>query len=83
MHDFERKLTAAVHQCLLIDHGYFYSVYTTDPNGMNVEVSTIVPDGPAILARAALTADADLKAWLEGIRQGNNQWRGTTKVDAV
>lgn len=64
-----------------VDHGYCFSVYTSDPNGMIVEVATFVPNGESILAAAADTAEADMQSWLQGVRATNNQWRGRTKLD--
>jgi catechol 2,3-dioxygenase-like lactoylglutathione lyase family enzyme len=71
-------LEAAGYPANVVDHGYCYSVYTQDPNGMIVEVSTIVPNGIEILEKAARTADADLTRWLAGARSSNNTVRGTT-----
>ena len=79
---FKAKLEAAGYEFVVEDHGYCYSVYTTDPNGMIVEVSTIVPNGAEILAESAATAEAQMKAWLEGEKSGNNRWRGHTDTSA-
>jgi hypothetical protein len=64
----------------MVDHGYCYSCYTFDPNGMVVEISTIVPNGIEILEDAAASAEPDLKAWLDGVHESNNRWRGKTEV---
>jgi glyoxylase I family protein len=65
---------------MMVDHGYCYSCYTEDPNGMIVEISTIVPNGIPILETAEKTAAVDLARWLDGVREPNNRWRGTTKT---
>lgn len=78
---FMKRLADANHPIMEVDHGYCYSAYTQDPNGMIVEISAIVPDGDRILAEAATTAATDLEAWLDGIRDTNNKWRGTTTID--
>lgn len=75
---FRDQLEAAGHPFTMVDHGYCYSVYTEDPNGMMVEVSTIVPNGEAILAEAAANAERDLAAWFDGVRDSNNRYRGHT-----
>jgi glyoxylase I family protein len=75
---FRDRLEAAGHPFTMVDHGYCYSVYTEDPNGMMVEVSTIVPNGEAILAEAAVNAERDLAAWFDGVRDSNNRFRGHT-----
>lgn len=69
------RLETAGFPVLRIHHGYCYSVYTKDPNGMNLELSSYVAGGPEILAEAAATADADMRRWLAGTRDGNNRWR--------
>jgi glyoxylase I family protein len=79
---FMKKLDDAGYPVTKVDHGYCYSVYTEDPNGMIVEVSTIVPNGCEILAEAERTADRDMAAWLDGVREGNNKWRGHTELPA-
>jgi catechol 2,3-dioxygenase-like lactoylglutathione lyase family enzyme len=73
------QLDAANVSSFIVDHGYCYSCYTQDPNGMMVEFSAIVPNGYSILEASAKTADADLKHWLEGVREANNRWRGHTE----
>jgi glyoxylase I family protein len=77
---FRKRIEDAGCQVMMVDHGYCYSCYTHDPNGMVVEVSTIVPNGIGILEQAALTAGADLQTWLAGVHESNNRWRGKTKV---
>jgi catechol 2,3-dioxygenase-like lactoylglutathione lyase family enzyme len=76
---FKTRLEAAGYPVMMVDHGYCYSVYTQDPNGMVVEVSSIVPNGEAILAKAADSAAQDLASWLEGVRESNNAYRGHTR----
>jgi catechol 2,3-dioxygenase-like lactoylglutathione lyase family enzyme len=75
---YRDRLQAAGFPVTMEDHGYCYSVYTEDPNGMIVEVSTIVPNGEAILAEAAANAERDLAAWFDGVRDSNNRFRGHT-----
>ncbi|MES2263639.1 MAG: VOC family protein [Pseudomonadota bacterium] len=77
---FRARIEAAGGKTMMVDHGYCYSCYTHDPNGMVVEVSTIVPDGVAILEESARTAEHDLMAWLDGVRESNNRWRGHTHL---
>jgi glyoxylase I family protein len=77
---FRKRLEEVGAAIMIVDHGYCYSCYTQDPNGMIVEISTIVPNGLPILEAAAKTAAADLSRWLDGVRESNNRWRGTTKT---
>jgi catechol 2,3-dioxygenase-like lactoylglutathione lyase family enzyme len=79
----KETLEAAGYPAMEVDHGYCYSVYTQDPNGMVVEVSTIVSNGYVILAEAARTADAEMRKWLDGVREGNNRWRGHTDTGSA
>jgi len=59
-----------------VDHGYCYSLYIHDPNGLQVELAVDVPNTEEIMAEARLTARATLDNWLAGAREGNNPWRG-------
>jgi glyoxylase I family protein len=77
---FRKRIEEAGAPVEIVDHGYCYSCYTQDPNGMVVEISTIVPNGIEILEQSAVTAETDLKNWLAGVHDSNNQWRGKTKI---
>ncbi|WP_323051320.1 VOC family protein [Caballeronia mineralivorans] len=77
---FRKRIEEAGGQITMVDHGYCYSCYTFDPNGMVVEISTIVPNGIEILEDAAASAEPDLKVWLDGVHESNNRWRGKTEV---
>ena len=57
------------------DHAYVYSIYTRDPNGMIVELTTKVEITAQVMAERRPTAHTDLKKWLEGVVEGNNPWR--------
>lgn len=72
---FRDRLEAAGYPYMLIDHGYCYSVYLHDPNGMQVELTTRVPETDAIMERHAQTAHEDLRKWLEGVTVANNAYR--------
>lgn len=58
------------------DHGYVYSIYTRDPNGMIVELTTTVPATAEAMAERRRSAHEDLKEWLDGAVESNNPWRG-------
>lgn len=60
----------------ILDHGYCYSIYARDPNGMTIELTTNVPATAEIMAERRATAHEDLKKWLGGVYEGNNRWRG-------
>jgi len=57
------------------DHGYVYSIYTRDPNGMILELTTKTEVTSSVMAERRQTAHADLKRWLDGVIEGNNRWR--------
>ena len=38
---FRKRIEEAGGQIMMVDHGYCYSGYTSDPNGLVVEISTI------------------------------------------
>ncbi|NVB37595.1 VOC family protein [Pseudenhygromyxa sp. WMMC2535] len=69
------RLQAAGYDHMVIDHGYCYSVYLHDPNGMQVELTTKVPETVEIMERHAKTARADLDKWLAGVTEANNAYR--------
>jgi catechol 2,3-dioxygenase-like lactoylglutathione lyase family enzyme len=67
-------------QYFILDHGYVYSIYTMDPNGMYVELTTKVAVTDSVMAERRRSAHEDLKTWLSGLTEGNNRWRGTTET---
>lgn len=58
-----------------VDHGYCYSLYIHDPNGLQVELAVDVPNTDEIMAEARLSARTTLDNWMAGARDGNNRWR--------
>ena len=62
-------------QYYIHDHGYVYSIYTRDPNGMIVELTTKVAVTNEIMAERRRSPHEDLKRWLDGVVEGNNRWR--------
>jgi glyoxylase I family protein len=59
------------------DHGYCYSIYFHDPNGMQVELTTHVPQTAEMMREASTTAHEMLAHWLaEGDVKTNNTNRG-------
>lgn len=72
---YRDRFAAAGVPHMLIDHGYCYSIYVHDPNGMQVELTTRVPPTVEIMERHAASAHADLKAWLAGVTVANNEHR--------
>ena len=65
-----------------IDHGYCYSIYFHDPNGMEVEITTRVAKTKEIMDAARESAHATLAKWLEGVTEANNRWRTMRGDDA-
>ena len=72
---YRDKMLAEGYEHMLIDHGYCYSIYMHDPNGMQVELTTRVPKTVEIMERHAQTAHEDLKKWLAGVTVANNEYR--------
>lgn len=60
------KLKAAKLPSALIDHGYCYSLYTRDPNGMLVEFAADPEGIESLFTEKARTADIELETWLSG-----------------
>jgi glyoxylase I family protein len=66
----------------VLEHGYCRSIYTTDPNGMTLELTV---DNPAAAKDAELkraTAHAELARWLAGDHHSNNLFRDATHQSA-
>ncbi|WP_329065060.1 VOC family protein [Streptomyces sp. NBC_01429] len=59
----------------VVDHGYCVSLYTVDPNGLQLEFTVDHPDVERINAERLRTAHADLARWLDGDHSSNNAWR--------
>lgn len=72
---FKDRLESAGYACMSIDHGYCYSIYFHDPNGMQVELTCDVESTGDIMTKHKSTAHADLERWLGGLKAGNNQYR--------
>jgi len=72
---YRDKLAAADYPHMLIDHGYCYSIYLHDPNGMQVELTTKVPETVEIMEKHARTAHEDLEKCLAGVTVANNEFR--------
>jgi len=47
---------------------------------LDVILSQLAKNGIEILEQAAVSADTDLKTWLDGVHDSNNRWRGKTEV---
>ena len=75
VYEYRDKLQAKGIEHMLIDHGYCYSLYVHDPNGMQVELTTKVPKTVEIMEQHARTAHDDLKQWLAGVTVANNAFR--------
>lgn len=81
--EYKKKLNEAGIQAFETDHGYCYSIYFHDPNGMQVELTTLVPETDQMMTSAAETAHEDLKRWLsEDDVATNNTHRGEGWVPA-
>lgn len=80
---FKERLAKAGIPAFETDHGYCYSIYFHDPNGMQVELTTSVPESDELMAQSARTAHADLAQWLkEEDVASNNTHRGQGWVPA-
>ena len=57
------------------DHGYCRSLYTVDPNGLNLEFTVDADNADQIARDRSADAHATLKRWLAGDRTSNNSYR--------
>lgn len=80
---FKQKLADHGVSAFETDHGYCYSIYFHDPNGMQVELTTHVPETDEMMATAAGSARETLDLWLaEDDVATNNTHRGAGWVKA-
>ena len=78
-----QKLADAGVSAFETDHGYCYSIYFHDPNGLQVELTTLVPATDRLMNEAADTAHETLATWLkEEDMASNNTERGDGWVRA-
>jgi catechol 2,3-dioxygenase-like lactoylglutathione lyase family enzyme len=68
----QARLEAAGYEVRMIDHGYCRSIYTRDPDALNLEFTSDLADAPQIADRQAKTAHSTLKRWLAGDLTPNN-----------
>ncbi|MGV2917443.1 VOC family protein [Streptomyces alfalfae] len=57
------------------DHGFCFSLYITDPNGLMLEFTVDHPEAEKTETERRATAHADLARWLAGDHTSNNHWR--------
>lgn len=74
---FKSRLSECGIEAFETDHGYCYSIYFHDPNGLQVELTTAVPDTERLMGEAYMTAGDTLKKWIaEDNLETNNLNRG-------
>jgi len=74
---FKEKLAKEGISAFETDHGYCYSIYFHDPNGLQVELTTLVPVTEKMMHDAAETAHEVLAKWMqEDDMATNNTERG-------
>ena len=73
--DIRRRLEAGGYSAWEADHGYTFSIYVTDPDGLLIELSADPEDVEAIDARQKQGAHAALTGWMAGRRDPNNNVR--------
>jgi glyoxylase I family protein len=74
----KQRLAAAGYrepQTFVLDHGVCTSLYVTDPNGMNLELTVDAADAGKISADRQSDAHSALKRWLGGDHRSNNPYR--------
>jgi catechol 2,3-dioxygenase-like lactoylglutathione lyase family enzyme len=74
---FKKRLAEHGIEVFETDHGYCYSIYFHDPNGMQVELTTNVAQTAEMMREAGRTAHETLERWLaEEDLATNNMQRG-------
>jgi catechol 2,3-dioxygenase-like lactoylglutathione lyase family enzyme len=64
LQEYRKRLDEADYPYVLTDHGYLSSIYLHDPNGMQVELTTRVPNTDVMMARAGDDARSILDRWM-------------------
>lgn len=59
----------------ILEHGYCRSVYIKDPNGMTLEFTCDAPAAVAKDAERRAVAHGELRRWLAGNHDNNNEYR--------
>lgn len=70
--ELQARLEAAGYPVQMIDHGYCRSIYTRDPDDLNLEFTSDPSNAAQIAEHQGPTAHASLKRWLDGDRTPNN-----------
>jgi len=77
-----RKLRAAGHKVLEIDHGFVKSIYFKDPDGLTIEYSVDPENVDQVYGgQQNGTAQTNLKRYLSGDYTRTNKWFPQTKQD--
>lgn len=71
----KQRLKDAKWEHFELDHGYCKSLYASDPDGMNVELTVDHADAAKIDAIRRKSAHEDLARWLGGDHRSNNMFR--------
>ncbi|WP_349343944.1 VOC family protein [Marinobacter sp. MMG032] len=75
--EFKRKLSEHGIEAVETDHGYCYSIYFHDPSGLQVELTSSVPETDELMSEAYKTAHETLSLWMqEDDVPTNNTMRG-------
>jgi glyoxylase I family protein len=80
--EIKGRLKKADFQTFDIDHGYCYSMYVRDPNGLLVEFTVDPPHVQTINAVMRKSAHQELQRWIAGGRESNNTWREHIETEA-
>jgi catechol 2,3-dioxygenase-like lactoylglutathione lyase family enzyme len=70
--EIQARLEKAGYPVRMIDHGYCRSIYTRDPDELNLEFTSDPANAPQIYERQGREAHDTLKRWLAGDLTPNN-----------
>jgi catechol 2,3-dioxygenase-like lactoylglutathione lyase family enzyme len=73
--EIQNRIKGAGLDSFTLDHGYFFSLYIKDPNGLLVEFTVDPPNVSEINQAMRKSAHEELHRWLSGGRDSNNRWR--------
>jgi catechol 2,3-dioxygenase-like lactoylglutathione lyase family enzyme len=81
--ELRERVEAAGLEAFTLQHGYCESLYVKDPNGLQLEFTVDPPHVGTIMQTMAQSAHEDMKRWIAGGRDSNNQWRADVETEAT
>lgn len=76
------RLVSAKLETFTLDHGYCTSLYVRDPSELLVEFTVDPPNVEEIGNVQRASAHEEMRRWIDGGRESNNNWRTVEETEA-